>query len=306
MLRRMLTHGTAVEQACWALALVLAVVVLAHYGKSRTRQREGFETTKGFVVKRGTDIYDGFYASVYDDLVYSKVKNDYEIGQIVNAAGPTEQSRILDLGSGTGHHVAALAHQGYDSVGIDLSPAMVSQARDTYPGLKFVEGDFLDAMSFQPESFTTITCLYFTIYYVKDKRRFFDNCVKWLMPGGRLVLHLVDRGRFDPIVPAGDPLMIVSAQSHAKERITSTVVEFDTHEYKAKFNLSPRDAASFEETFKDKRTGDVRKNEHRFYMEPQKKILGEAKNAGFILVSQTDMGGCQYEHQYIYVLEKPS
>lgn len=306
VVRRILKHSTPTDKAFWALALALAVVVLAHHGRNRQGRREGFESSKEFSVKRGPDIFDEFYVSVYDDLLYSELKNNYELGQIVNAAGPTEQSRILDVGSGTGHHVALLADRGHDVVGLDVSPAMVSKARDTYPGLRFIEGNLLDGMAFEPSSFTTITCMYFTIYYVRDKRRFFSNCMKWLMPGGRLVLHLVDRHRFDPIIPAGDPLMIVSAQTHAKERITTSVVEFDTHEYKSKFNMSSGDTASLDETFRNKTTGAVRKNEHRLYMTPQKEILAEAKGAGFILISQTDMALCQYEHQYIYVLQKPS
>ena len=47
--------------------------------------------------------------------------------------------------------------------------------------------------------------------------------MEWLKPGGYLILHLVDRERFDPIVPAADPLIMVSAQKHAKERITKFI-----------------------------------------------------------------------------------
>ena len=36
----------------------------------------------------------------------NKVKNEYEVGQIINSTQPTLQSLILDVGSGTGDHVA--------------------------------------------------------------------------------------------------------------------------------------------------------------------------------------------------------
>ena len=42
----------------------------------------------------------------------------------------------------------------------------------------------------------------------------------WLMPGGYLIVHLVDRESFDPILPPGNPLYVVSPQKYAKERIT--------------------------------------------------------------------------------------
>ena len=55
-----------------------------------------------------------------------------------------------------------------------------------------------------------------------------------------------------------------------------------------------------------KKKGEVRKNEHTFYMETQKAILGLAKEAGFILHAKIDMLSCQYENQYIYILKKPN
>ncbi|GAF78538.1 unnamed protein product, partial [marine sediment metagenome] len=200
-----------IEKLFYVTALAVVVIVLANHAKP---SREGFEEQREFQVKTGPDIYDDFYVSVYDDLLYSQVKNDYEIGRILNLASPTEQSRVLDIGSGTGHHVALLAAQGYDTIGIDTSPAMIKAAKATYPSLNFMQGDALNGMLFSPNSFTLITCLYFTIYYLKDKRRFFDNCIQWLMPGGCLALHLVDRNNFDPIIPAGDPLVLISAQNH--------------------------------------------------------------------------------------------
>lgn len=300
---KVLKKSTLAEKTFYAAALAVLVIVIANYAKP---SKEGFEEQKEFTVKSGPQVFDDFYVSVYDDLLYSKVKNNYEIGRIINAAGPTEQSRVLDIGSGTGHHVALLSESGYDALGLDSSPAMIRQARRNYPSLDFMEGDALNGMLFPPNTFTLITCLYFTIYYMQDKARFFDNCMKWLMPGGCLALHLVDRANFDPIIPAGDPLAIISAQSYAKERITSTQVDFDTHEYKANFELQGPDEAILYESFKDKNNGSVRKNEHRLYMESQKEILGRAKAAGFIFVAQIDLIKCEYEHQYVYVLQKPN
>ena len=37
------------------------------------------------------------------------------------------------------------------------------------------------------------------------------NCYDWLKPGGKMILHLVNRDKFDPILNAGDPLIVVSA-----------------------------------------------------------------------------------------------
>tara|TARA_B100000902_G_C27279967_1_gene901149 strand:+ start:818 stop:1756 length:939 start_codon:yes stop_codon:yes gene_type:complete len=268
---------------------------------------EGFEETKEFIVKRGTDIYDNFYGEIYDDLVFSKIKNDFEVGTIINKTEPNETSILLDVGSGTGHHVDAFAENGFKVTGIDKSAAMVELAKEMYPDNTYIVGDVLKSMTFSPNSFTHITCLYFTIYYIKNKRKFLKNCFDWLMPGGYLILHLVDKDNFDPIIPAGDPFNIVSPQKYAKKRITSTEVKFDTMDYKANFEIIPNTTnAILKETFKDKETGNVRQNNHELYMPSQAFILSIAKDLGFILVAQIDMVKCQYDSQYLYILQKPN
>ena len=41
-------------------------------------------------------------------------------------------------------------------------------------------------------------------------------------------------------------------------------------------------------------------------MPSQATILGMAKDAGFIMDAQIDMMRCQYESQYLYILQKPN
>ncbi len=289
-----------------ALAAILLWTVLARHGR-KMHGKEGFETTKKeFKLVRGPEIYDEFYVSVYDDLVYNGVKNDFEVGTIVNSTKPSQKSIILDVGSGTGHHVGEMVSRGLNATGLDLSPAMVKAARKNHPHAKYEHGNVLQANLFGPSSFTHITCLYFTLYYIKDKEQFFKNCYTWLMPGGYLVVHLVDRSTFDPVLPAGSPLAFVDPQNYADERITKTVVEFDTHSYSADFKLNEvADEGVFIETFREPGTQIIRKNTHEFHMPSQKRIIQQAREAGFILVSNTEMGACQYNSQYLYVLQKP-
>ena len=116
----------------------------------------------------------------------------------------------------------------------------------------------------------------------------------------------MNRTMFDPILPAGDPFIILSPQKYAKERITNTNVNFRNFNYKANFDLdSKNNQAVFTEVFKDDKSGNVRRNEHTFYMATQSEILAEARSAGFILTEKIDMLKAQYEYQYLYVLQKP-
>lgn len=300
-LLRIWKKSTTIEKLFYIGVVVIGLYVIGTFGN---KNLENFETSTRFITKRGPDIYDDFYVSVYDDLLFSEFKNDYEIGQIINRTSPTAQSNILDIGSGTGHHVGMLSQKGFKCQGIDIAPAMVKQAKTNYPNCKFAVGDARKSIQFQPGQFTHITCLYFTIYMIKDKRTFFQNCMNWLRPGGNLVLHLVNRDLFDPILPVADVLAKIDPQDYADKRITSTKAAFNNHLYEANFDLKG-DKALFKEKFIEKKGNSVRQNNHELYMPSQKEILSLASAAGFIFSSKTEMKRVGYNNQYIYVLQKP-
>ena len=217
-----------------------------------------------------------------------------------------ENSSLIDLGCGRGHHVNYYNEKGIDTTGLDISPSMIKLAKQEYPECNFKVGDMLDSSNFQYGTSSHIICLYFTIYSIEDKVKFFKNCYDWLKPGGKLIIHLVNRDKFDPILNAANPLSLVNAQKYAKSRLTKSVVKFKDFLYKASFVPdNENDMAYFYETFKDDATKNTRKNEHILYMESQKDILTKAKSTGFIMQSKIDMVHCQYEYQYLYVLQKP-
>jgi hypothetical protein len=138
---------------------------------------------------------------------------------------------------------------------------------------------------------------------------------------------------FDPIVPAAKSFTVVSPQSVAKTRITSSDVVFENFDYKSKVEFDQEDQEDQEdqgdqggeknnhddrappanasdgvtitETMKDRR-GNVRKNVRSLRMSGQKIIIGEAKDAGFTMLGQYDLIKSQREYQYIYILYKPS
>jgi len=287
------------------LLFLILLLILMMFFKKLNPFKEGFQQTDKFIFKTNDDLYDDFYANIYDYLVYNSIKNDYEVGSIINSAEPNDTSLILDVGSGTGHHVALIANKGYNVIGLDKSQAMVNKAKEKYPQYNFELGDALNPTQFNMNSFTHILCLYFTIYYFKDKRLFFDNCMDWLMPGGYLIIHIVDREKFDPILPPGNPLYIVSPQKYAKERITKTKVTFNDFTYNSDFKLdSQNNKAVFDEKFRFD-NGTTRKQEQVLYMEDADTILAIAQECGFIIKGKIDLVKCAYEHQYLYILVKP-
>jgi SAM-dependent methyltransferase len=285
------------------VALFLILIVL--FKSINTTNKEGYQQNDAFLFKQGPEIYDDFYADIYDYLVFNNLKVTYEAGEIKNKAVANSKSVILDVGSGTGHHVDKLAQSDLDVVGIDISPSMVKKAKENYPNYNFFLGDVLEKNSFKMNQFTHILCLYFTIYYFEDKMTFFNNCMDWLLPGGTLIVHLVNRDKFDPILPPGNPLYIVSPQKYSKERITKTKITFNDFVYSSNFELEPeKDIATFHEKFKFN-DGKVRKQEHKLYMNSENDIINMAQDAGFIIQGKVDLLNCAYEYQYLYILVKP-
>jgi ubiquinone/menaquinone biosynthesis C-methylase UbiE len=291
------------------ICLFLFFVIFFKMIDKYKRLKEGYSNNDDaphITFKEGNDIYDDFYADIYDHLVYNPTKNIYEIKNIIKMTNMNNKSIIVDIGCGTGHHMKALSDANLNAVGIDISPSMIHIAKTEYPSLKFKTGDALNSSLFPNNSLTHILCLYFTIYYFNDKRYFFDNCMEWLMPGGYLIVHLVDRETFDPILPPGNPLYFVSAQKYAKERITHTKVTFTDFVYKSNFNLDTNNnLATFDEKFKFK-NGKIRKQQQKLYMEDTAVIVNIAQECGFILKGKIDLVKCAYENQFLYIFVKPS
>ena len=287
------------------VTLFLILIVLFKSINNVNQNKEGYEQNDNFLFKQGSEIYDDFYVDIYDHLVFNNLKDDYEIGEIKNKTTPTSKSVILDVGCGTGHHVDKLSQYDLNVVGIDISPSMINKAKQNFPNYNFIVGDIQDISKFHNNQFTHILCLYFTIYYFEDKQKFFNNCMEWLMPGGTLIIHVVNREKFDPILPPGNPLYIVSPQKYSKERITKTKITFNDFIYSSNFELEPEnDIATFHEKFKFN-NGKIRKQEHKLYMNSENDIINMAQDAGFLIQGKSDLVNCAYEYQYLYILVKP-
>jgi trans-aconitate methyltransferase len=69
---------------------------------------------------------------------------------VVQLLNPQPGERILDLGCGPGQLTHRIAEAGAEVVGLDASPAMIGQARQNFPKLRFVLEDAV-RMTFQNE-----------------------------------------------------------------------------------------------------------------------------------------------------------
>lgn len=299
MLKRFIKKASFLEKILIGLMIIILLLSLLP-------KREGFTEKKNFKSKQNEELFDEFYAKHYDLLLFSDKKNKYEIVQIDKFIKLQENSAILDAGCGTGHQVELFNKEGFNCIGVDKSPAMIKKAQENYPDNEYYVNDFMNSQLYEPDTFDLITSFYFTIYYIQDKKRFFKNCLKWIKPGGYLVVHLVNREKFDPIIPPSNPLKIVSPQKYAKERITNSIVHFKDFKYTANFDYKPDDnLAFFKEKFKFKKEKKVRENEHRLYMEKHDVIVSQVKKSGFVLYEKINLMPVQYEDQFLYLFKKP-
>ena len=111
--------------------------------------------------------------SGYDRLakLYAKERERFDNWREVEAFSSQlpQNARVLDVGSGTGVPIARyLVQTGFDVVGIDLSKAMVSTAKENVPGATFDQKN-MAAIDFPPESFDGLISCYAIIHVPRER-----------------------------------------------------------------------------------------------------------------------------------------
>jgi SAM-dependent methyltransferase len=275
--------------------------------------QEGFTINKEFTLKTGEESFDNFYASMYEKLFYSNLVNDYEVGIILNKTAPIKESDVLVIGSKTGNRVNNLSKNGYNGYGLESSKDMILYSMSKYPDNKYVLGNGMNGLVFDSEKFTLITLLDFVIYNIPDRRIVFENCYKWLVPGGFIAIHLINIGgfydsqnygarerRFSPIVTRLFDKKPITNPLGNNDAIVGDII------YKSDMSMSDPNVIKLKETFKNRKTGKRRQNLQNFYTPDQSIILSEAKDCGFNMLAQYDLMPYNRPFQYVYILYKPA
>jgi uncharacterized protein YceH (UPF0502 family) len=85
--------------------------------------------------------YDAVAGAYADHLVDELRGLPFETWLLDRVLAHAAGQPVVEVGSGPGHVTAYLADGGADAMGIDLSPAMVIEARQRFPGRNFEVGD---------------------------------------------------------------------------------------------------------------------------------------------------------------------
>ena len=98
----------------------------------------------------------------------------------------SHQTRLLDIGCGTGHFLAAAQRRGFSVSGIEPAPLSAAYARGCF-GVNVIESDVLET-EFDHATFDVITA-WDVIEHVPDPRAVIRHCTQWLKPGGIMALR---------------------------------------------------------------------------------------------------------------------
>lgn len=275
--------------------------------------KEGFTIDNKFTVKTGEESLDYFYANMYENLFYRNLYDDYEVGEIINKTKPVRNTDVLVIGSKTGKHVDTLRSKGYNSYGMEKSKDMINYSSDKYSNNKYVLGDGMNQLTFDNEKFTLITLLDFMVYTISNRRMLFENCYKWLAPGGFLAIHLINvngfyesqtygarERRFSPALTKLFPRNNINNPLGNNDDIVDDII------YRSDMLMDDTESITLRETFKNRKNGMKRQNIQKFTTPDQSVILSEAKDVGFNMLSQFDLIPFNRPFQYIYVLYKPA
>lgn len=312
----------------WPYLVVLLVLMILTYLNRMFHDRlrnepigiEGFEESVPGAVPEKSDVvwmdndtlYDTFYASVYDHLTQGSTRSQAEVGLILHEwtkrGDDLSKFEILDAGCGTGIVTASFAKMGCKKVvGLDKSAAMLNQARTkTIPqttlteeqkaAIEWRQADLYSPSAAEGGEFSHAVVLYFTLYTFADKEAFLRCLFHWIRPGGRLVLHVVNKHKFDPMLESSAPWLGFSLQKYSDKRVTKSDVTFNKFKYTGDFELTDP-AAEFRETFRFN-DGKVRRQRHTLRMEDMSKIVEMAKAVGWEYLGHTDLTPISFEYAF--------
>ncbi|MDB5447269.1 MAG: hypothetical protein JWQ97_2586 [Phenylobacterium sp.] len=136
-------------------------------------------------------------AAFYDVVTAADTRLQGDVEVYAGLAAPG--ASVLELGAGAGRIAFALAERGYRVTGVDLSPAMLDQARarlaaappEVAARLELRRGD-MTALDLK-RTFDLVLCPYFTLAHVPAGaawRNTFQGMARHLAAGGRCAVHL--------------------------------------------------------------------------------------------------------------------
>ena len=126
----------------------------------------------------------GGYASAFGAVARQSV------GAMLDAAGVTRGTRILDICCGPGMLAAGASERGADAIGLDFSLEAIELARTLVPNGRFERGD-AQALPYPAASFDAVLCGY-GLMHLPEPASALRESLRVLRPGGRAAFSVWD------------------------------------------------------------------------------------------------------------------
>lgn len=148
------------------------------------------------VLAEGADVRDARVRAGYDsaaagyarDLADELDHKPFDRWLLDRIAEEADGGPVADVGTGPGHVAARLAASGAAVVGVDLSPAMIDEARSRYPDVEFEVGDLTKLLRPRAAAgWSAITAWYAFVHMATSELpAVLEGLARLLIPGGRL------------------------------------------------------------------------------------------------------------------------
>jgi len=157
-------------------------------------------------MKWNAELYDQKHA-----FVYQFGENVLEVLDVK----PGEH--ILDIGCGTGYLTQQIQNAGGIVKGTDYSPEMITQAKESYPGVAF---EVADAGNFNEAGKYDAVFSNAALHWVKNQDGMMQSVYQSLKPGGRFVAEMGGNGNVGKLIAATKQVL----EQHGYHEQTKTQV----------------------------------------------------------------------------------
>ena len=133
--------------------------------------------------------YDDLHASPWRGLENDQVSQ--ELAWIKDIA----DCRVIDVGCGTGlgYAICRALSGSVQYIGLDISPQMIAQCRQRWPGVTFRVGTMSDLGAFDTESFDAAISIFSSFSCTEDPHGTVAEIHRVLKPGGRAFVTMLNR-----------------------------------------------------------------------------------------------------------------
>jgi SAM-dependent methyltransferase len=140
-------------------------------------------------------VYDHEYAAAYDaTFLLGKNFRECTAYEMSLVADLLQSARTwLDVACGTGYFLSHFPN--VERCGLDLSQAMLEQARRSNPGVPLIEGDYLNDVPEWHDRWDLVSCMWYAYCYagtVADVETVVRNLAAWTAPHGTCFLPICD------------------------------------------------------------------------------------------------------------------